>query len=218
MAGHGVFGTVSAVSGSTLTITSKGFGQSATTQTYTVDASSATVMKDNATSTLSAVAVGDTVMVAGTVSGTNVAATMIRDGMPKMMPGGMGGGPGMRGGHASSTPMNIPQGNGEPVIGGAVTAVSGSSITVTNKSNVTYTVDATSATVTKDNATSTLSAVAVGDNVIVQGTVNGNAVTASSVLDQGVSKTQSGSGPAKGGMGGILGGIGSFFHSLFGFF
>jgi hypothetical protein len=93
---------------------------------------------------------------------------------------------------------------------------------VTNKSNVTYTVDATSATVEKGNAVSSISNVAVGDNVVVQGTVNGNAVTASSVIDSGAAPTANSttntSGAHQGGMGGFFSGIGSFFHSLFGFF
>lgn len=162
-------------------------------------------------------------MVEGTVSGTSVKATAVRDGIPQ----GMGRGDGERGGIASSTnPGAQIQGNGEPVVGGTVTAVSGTAITVTNKSNVTYTIDATSAKVTKQGATSTMSSVVVGDAIVVQGTVNGNAVTATSVIDQGVqsattsTNTTSGDtdGQGKGFIGGILGGIGGFFHSLFGFF
>ena len=84
----GVTGTVSAISGTTLTVTSKkmergmnkaGTSTPAASVTYTVDASNATVTKNNTTSTLSAIAVGDTIMVQGTVSGTNVTATTIRD-------------------------------------------------------------------------------------------------------------------------------------------
>src|SRR5580693_9833596 len=41
----GVFGTVSAVNGTTLTVVSKGFGQNATVATYSVNASNATVTK-----------------------------------------------------------------------------------------------------------------------------------------------------------------------------
>ena len=54
----GVFGTVSAINGTTLTLTSKDFGgpqganTSASAKTYTVDASNATVFKSGATSTL----------------------------------------------------------------------------------------------------------------------------------------------------------------------
>ena len=69
-----VFGTVSAINGTNLSVTSK-----ASKNSFTVDASNATVMKNNATSTLSSVTVGDTVVIMGTVSGTNVTATSIRD-------------------------------------------------------------------------------------------------------------------------------------------
>ena len=216
--GHapGVFGTVSAINGTTLTVESKGFGQSATATTYTVDASKATVTKSGNASTLSAVTLGDTVMVAGTVTGTSVVATTIRDGVMGhggMRPGGM---------HASST-VAVIQGNGQPVIGGAVTAVSGSSLTVTNKSNVTYTVDVASAKIVKAGATSTIASVSVGDNVVVQGTVNGTAVVASSVLDQGAPIVQTNTATAatgvpQGHMGGFMGMMGGFFHNLFGFF
>jgi hypothetical protein len=208
----GVFGTVASVSGDTLTVTSKmgpitsaAGSANASGTTYTVDATNATVMKAGASSSVSAIAVGDTVLVTGTVSGTSVTATTIRDGML------MG-----QNGRPSTTP--IIQGNGEPVIGGTVSAISGSTLTVTNKSNVTYSVDASNATIEKKNAASTLSTVAVGDSVVVQGAVNGTSVTASSVMDGGVPSAQGTSTPHPGGMQGFLGGIGSFFHSLFGFF
>jgi hypothetical protein len=244
----GVFGTVSAVNGTTLTVTATNFagggfrhgsstpttsGATASTTTYTVDASSATVTKNGASSTISSVAVGDKVMVRGTVSGDSVAATAIMDGVPA---GGMGPG-GMRGGQwmssstrPTSTRAMAPafQGNGEPVVGGTVTAINGSSLTVTNTSNVTYTIDGSSATVLKGNVTSSLSAVSVNDNVLVQGSVSGTSVTATTIIDQGVprtpqngSSTASGSGGGKGPggfVGGVFGGIGSFFQHLFGFF
>jgi uncharacterized protein DUF5666 len=223
----GVFGTVASISGDTITLTSKGFGphaSSTTPTTYTVDATNATVTKDNAASSVSAIAVGDMVMAQGTVSGTNVTATKIMDGIVPGMMGGKGMGPG-RGGMASST-MGMHgmgasiAGNGEPVIGGGVTAISGTTLTVTNKSNVTYSVDASAATVIKGNATSSVSSIAVGDNVVVQGTVNGTAVTASSVMDQGAAPASgnSGSSGPKGFMGGVIGGITGFFQHLFGFF
>ena len=223
--GHGmrpaVFGSVTAISGTSLTVESKGFGQNATTADYTIDASSATVTKDGAASTVGAVAVGDMVMVEGTVSGTSVAATAVRDGMPKGGPG-MGRGRMPGGAHASSTAefANMPAGNGEPVIGGNVTAVNGSSLTVTAKAGVSYTVDATNATVTKAGQTSSVSSIASGDAVVIQGTVNGTNVTAASVMDQGA-PAASGSGNATNpghGMGGFFGAIGGFFQKLFGFF
>jgi hypothetical protein len=178
-----------------------------TPTTYTVDATGATVTKDNAASSVSAIAVGDTLMVQGTVSGTSVTAKTIRDGMPAMR-GGQGG-PG-----AGGSPI---QGNGEPVIGGAITAISGTTLTVNAKAGINYSVDASGAVVKKGNATSTVSAITVGDNVVVQGTVNGTSVVASSVMDSGAPKTTT-SGTAKGGMGGFMGAIGGFFQHLFGFF
>jgi hypothetical protein len=190
------------ISGNTLTVTSKGFGQNTTATTYTVDATNATVTKMGVSSSVSSIAVGDMVMVAGTVNGNSVVATTIRDGLPQA--GEM---------HQKNTtpPVSIIKGNGQPVIGGAVTAVSGNTLTVTNKSKVTYTVDMTNATVEKANAASSVSAIAVGDNVVVQGAITGNAVTATSVIDGGATVTS----PKKGG---FFGSIGNFFHNLFGFF
>ena len=207
----GVFGTVSAINGDTITLSSKGFGKNATPTTYSVDATNAVVVKDGATSTLASVSVGDMVMAAGTVSGSSVTATTIRDGM-MMGRGGMGG---------ANPKTPVITGNGQPVVGGTVTAINGSTLTITNKSNVTYTVDASSATIEMSGASSTLASVGVGDMVVVQGTVNGTSVTASSVIDSGAhaaagSSASNTSHP--GGMGGILGGIGNFFHNLFGFF
>ncbi len=190
-------GTVTAVSGSTLTVSDT---QSKTT--YTVDASAATITKVSvpatATSTatqpakptettisVSDIAVGDTVMVQGTISGTSIAATAIHDGqMP--MHGGFSGRP-----HDAAH--------------GTVAAVSGDTLTVIDKqSNTTYTVDASTASVKKitfdtgsgttantngaqrvkpTETTITASDIAVGDTVMVQGTVSGTTVTATSITD-----------------------------------
>jgi len=238
----GIFGTVSAINNDTLTVTSKAWGRptpesagqptalgtgvTPATVVYTVDATNATIYKGSATTTVSIsdIAVGDSVVVQGTVSGTNIAATVIRDGV-----GGMMRHPGMGGkgfGHsASSTPSSTPiiQGNGEPVIGGNVTAISGTTLTVTNASNVTYSIDAASSTVVIKGVSSTLSNVAVGDNVIVQGIVNGDSVTASSIIDQGGkgANTSPANGQPHGGknmgFGGFFGAIGGFFRHIFGF-
>jgi hypothetical protein len=82
--GHGIHGTVSSISGNTLTVTATN-PKDSTTTVYTVDASSATVLKGDGTakpasSTLSSVAVGDTVLIDGQLSGTSVTAKMIIDG------------------------------------------------------------------------------------------------------------------------------------------
>ena len=212
-----VVGTVSTMNGTTLTVSAKSFQRPATpgtaptalATTYTVDASAATVTKAGAASTVSAIAVGDTVMIQGTVTGTNVVATKINDGVM---------GRGAFGQKPSGTKPVTPAitGNGQPVVGGKVTAVSGSTVTITNASNVTYTIDATNATVTKGGVpAATLSNVVVGDTLVVQGTVNGTSVTASSVIDQGAAPSATSGSPAA--HRGILSSIGGFFAHLFGF-
>ena len=231
----GVMGTVTAVSGNTITITAKQFAPrqwnaakgtaapstatppTATTVTYTIDATNATVKKAGVASSVSNIAVGDMIMAQGTVSGTSVTATTIDDGFAKGMGGGMMG---QKGGASLAT---LPAGNGQPIVGGAVTAVSGTTITITNTAGVTYTIDASSAKFTKGATTgATIANISVGDNVIVQGTVSGNAVTAASVIDQGAmpmaaagtsSTGTTNSAPSRG----FFGSIGSFFSHLFGF-
>ncbi len=236
-AAPGIFGTVSAVNGSTLSVTARMAPSSASgvsSTVYTVDASNARIYKDGATTTVpvSDISVGDIVVVQGTVTGTNVAATVIRDGIFPRPVGGpvmpIGGRRFDRG--ASSTPAI--QGNGEPVVGGSVTAINGTTLTITNASNVTYTINAASTTIVRNGTSSVLSNIAVGDSIIVQGTVNGTFVTATSIIDRGA-----GSGTASsstnvlplrphdsgfgfgigGGLGGFFGAIGGFFRHLFGF-
>lgn len=201
--GPGINGTVTAVNGNTITVTQKTGPNATTTTTYTVDATNAKVLKNGTSSTVSNIAVGDMVMVQGTVNGTNVTATMIRD--------GIGRGQGWQQQTAA-----IVQGNGQPVIAGSVTAINGNTLTVTNKSNVTYTVDASSAKIAKGGASVSLASVATGDSVIVQGTVNGTSVTASSVIDQGAAPSTGGGNTPQPHVG-FFGMIGNFFAHLFGF-
>jgi hypothetical protein len=215
----GVFGTVSAISGNIITVTSthrtgpkSSTGSTTTTTptttTYTVDATSATITKDNAAGTISSIAVGDTIMAQGTLTGTNLVATTIRDGVMTRTPG------------ATDTNVDKNQtspitGNGQPVVAGTVSSISGNTLVITNKSNVTYTIDTTNAKIVEDQNTITISSVAVGDSVIVQGTVSGNSVTASSVIDQKApSATTTGTTTQSKG---FFGSIGSFFSHLFGF-
>jgi hypothetical protein len=202
-----VTGTVASIAGNILTVTLRNFAQNTSPKIYTVDATNATVIKNNATSTLASIAIGDTIMARGTLTGTSLTATFIRDGAIKEM---------MQGNSKNKSQNSIIKGNGQPVIGGNVTAVSGSTLTVTNASNITYTIDASSAVVDREGATSTVSNVIVGDRIIVQGTVNGTTMTASSIIDQGtvISDTANSSGKYTGFFGAIRG----FFHNVFGFF
>ena len=212
----GVFGTVSAVSGNIITVTGRhGLSTNAastSTTTYTVDATNATITKNGTTGSISSILVGDTIMAQGTLTGTNLIATTIRDGqMGKGLNGGSNGTTGNQ-----SSPIT---GNGQPVIAGAVTSISGSTLMITNKSNVSYTVDATNAKIVEGQSVISISSIIIGDNVIVQGTVNGNSVVASSVIDQKTSTA----GTINGGTNspaqhqGFFGAIGSFFAHIFGF-
>jgi len=246
-----VVGSVSAINGNSLTVTQRshagfGFGSSTITTTpttFTVDATNATIFKNNATSTVSNIVVGDTVVVQGTVNGTNVTATTIRDGIIPMMNGagrmheGMGIGSttyqgepgdshrGFGSSTGSTTVNNVAPitGNGQPVIAGNISAINGTSLIITNKSNITYTVEASNAKIVEGQNTITVSSLSVGDNVIVQGSVNGTSVTASSVIDEkapinngNASSTGPRGGP-QGRGGGIFGAIGGFFSHMFGF-
>ena len=218
----GVFGTVSAISGNTITIAGKtGFGSTATSVTYSIDATSATITKANVAGSISSIAVGDTIAVQGTVTGTNVVATSIRDGIA--MRGNRGiedeaiGAP-EQPGDVSQTPA---VGNGQPIVAGSVTSVSGSTIAITNKSNATFTIDASNAKFLQGKTTIALSNIAVGDSIIAQGTINGSAVTASTIVDethpQAAPTTTPGTPAPKPASHGMFGGIGSFFKHLFGF-
>lgn len=208
----------------TFTVTAKNWQRGAasttpvTTTTYTVTTTSATtVTKNGASSTVSSIATGDMVMIQGTVSGTTITATSINDGK---MGAGMGRPGGFGGKMGTTTASHMPAitGNGQPIVGGAVTAVNGNSITVTNKSNATYTVDVSSATVSKTGVTgATAESIVVGDNVIVQGTVNGTNITASSVTDSGTAPSSGNASGASHG-GGIFGFLGGMFSKMFGFF
>lgn len=92
----GVFGKVTAISGTTITIT-----DSRNSTTYTVDASNATVTKNGPASSVSAIAVGDTIVVQGTTSGDSVTATSISDGV-----GGSGNYPNRGKSGSSTRPFN----------------------------------------------------------------------------------------------------------------
>lgn len=209
--GRMIFGKVTAVNGTTLTITSLNMDKNATTQTsttYTVNAASAVIDKNQKPATVSTIAVGDNIMVEGTISGTTITAIRIHDGV--MAKGNsqtpVGGG------------MNFPEGNGQPIIGGTVTAVNGTTITITNKSNVVYTIDASKAKITKRGTTATVSNIAVGDTLIAQGTVNGTSVSAVSIVDSSsaASANASPTGQANSHVG-FFGAIGNFFARIFGF-
>jgi hypothetical protein len=199
----GIGGKVAGISGNILTITGRN------NISYTVDATNAVVIKNNVASSLSNIIVGDTITVRGTLNGTSVTATSIRDGLSRG---------GIAPGKNKMPNAQIIQGNGQPVVGGNVATVSGTALSVTNKSNVTYTVDVSGAVISKNNATSSASDINVGDRVVVQGTINGTSITASSIIDQGVMAMGTNSTSTQENNKGFFGAIRGFFHNMFGFF
>jgi len=77
---RGLIGEITDIDDDTITMTSK-FGTSTTEEkTFTVDASNAEIKIDNATSTISDLSDGDTILVEGKIDGTTITATMIRKG------------------------------------------------------------------------------------------------------------------------------------------
>lgn len=217
MVNRGITGTVTAISGSTITVSGRqGFATNTPATVFTVDASKAKIMKDNATGTIASIAVGDTIVVQGTVIGTNVAAITIRDGVipgkKSESNGRFGEGKGNEKGKNATTSPII--GNGQPVIAGSISAINGSTLSVTNPSGVSYTVDVSSAKIYQGNKVATLANVSVGDTVVIQGTINGSSVTASTLIEQAKPDTTKANGQSKMG---FLGGIGKFFSRMFGF-
>ena len=187
-------GIVTSISGNTISLTShKGFGSTTPDLVYTVDATNATITKmvpgasgvkpTSTVITVADIAVGDRLTVEGTISGINVVATKIKD-----LPAGNF----QKGKNEKESTNEI-----KPVANGKVTAVSGNFITIVgskNKTTYTYTVDATSATITKitaggkgvkpNSAVITVSSIAVGDNLVVSGTMSGTSITATKIMDR----------------------------------
>ncbi|MCE9541879.1 DUF5666 domain-containing protein [Candidatus Kaiserbacteria bacterium] len=169
------FGKISAISGTTITVAQTNQKDSTVT-TYTVDAANAKITKAAqgaapSTITIAGLSVGDSVAVRGTVSGTNVTATDIMDGVPGM---GLGRGGMMKGG------MGMEHGgNG---VSGTVTAVNGNTVTVTGKDGKTYTVDASGSEILK-TSTITAAQIAVGDTLGIHGTVSGTSIKAEHIMD-----------------------------------
>lgn len=71
-----------------------------------------------------------------------------------------------------------------PGVMGHVTAISGSTITLSGTNNTTYTIDASAAKIVKNrNTIIGITDIKVGDTIMVQGTVTGTTVVATTVFD-----------------------------------
>lgn len=218
-------GKVTAISGNSITMSGhQGMMSSSTPETiFTIDATNAKVLKNNSTSSVSAILVGDTIGVSGTLSGTTITATIIHDGIMRGRFGeGKEDGRGMTGNQNQVNAQAIQQlqGNGQPVIAGTITAINGNSLTITNKANITYSADISTSKIIVGGQTATASQIKVGDMVMLQGTVNGTAVTATTLIDNGAAQIQNTTTGQEQGMqqrGGFFRSIGGFFGRLFGY-
>jgi len=178
MLGRNIFsGSVTAVNSSVLTINAMA-GKIKTT--YTIDAASAVLTKGMgkgtpATIAIADIKIGDRIFAIGTLNGTNVSATSVRD-------------LGQFNKRINSNKTAI-KGN---MFMGTVTAVIGSTITATGWNKTAYTVNAGAAKLTKglgkDAATIALSDIKVGDRISAVGAVSGTTVAATSVRDLGQAK------------------------------
>lgn len=154
----GVLGTVTAKSGSQLTVKA---GKDGTV--YTVSAADAKIrIPGKGDSVLADISVGDIVLVQGDIEGTSIEASMIVDArLPKgaILKKDMSG------------------------IAGMVTEVSGTTIIVKGKNDVTYTVDADQARIRSEgDDEAEVSDISVGDIVIVQGKVDNTSVDATAII------------------------------------
>ena len=198
----GTFGTISSISGSTLTV--KGADGTITN----VNTTSATTVTKSATGSLSDVKVGDHVNVNGTGTSTEIAAQRVTDsGNTAPTNGPAGGGPGGGGGFGNGgPPPNGGNGSGTNTFAGAsgtVKSISGSTITLETSTGTTVTATTSASTTVSITTQSTVSALAVGDQVAVVGTAGNNAVTATSIREGSIA------GGFRGGPGGGNGGPGT---------
>lgn len=167
-----VMGTISAISGSSITVAGRAGKDGAAATSHVVDASAAKIMKDKGVAaTLADLKVGDMIAVEGTTSGTSVTATTIFSGTPfagKLAGGAMGRG----------------KGRGMPAVSGTVSSVSGTSITLAAKNGTAYTVDASAAKIMKGKGTAATAAdVQAGDAIAVFGTSTGTSISATMIFD-----------------------------------
>jgi hypothetical protein len=213
-----IMGTVTDIDNDTITIESKQFTpkdvkdttttKTEKTVTYTVDVSNATFYEDNETAELSDIEVGNKIMIEGTVSDTTkVTATKVH----------IGDFSGLK----DETASGISTGTGEPVVMGKVTDIdeSDGKIEIANNNSVTYEIDLSDAKITKDGKTITISDISEDDVVLVQGTIDGNDVTASSLSvqsEKGNSQSNDDNN-LNGQKTGFFHKIGNFFSKFFGF-
>ena len=173
-----LIGKVVSISETSLTITTKDDA------TYTVDTTGAKVFKreisgtsKDSLTTSPMVAIGDSVAIVGTLTGTAVANTTTIYIISSLIPG---------------VDQDFSDIASQPVLRGQVTAVTNGSATVTTKDGTAYSVETLNAKIMKKSApaldtsttsnTPTVPFLTVGDSVVVLGTLAGTAVTNTTMI------------------------------------
>ncbi len=198
--GGGNGGTIASIDGATIKMTT--FDRA----TVNVTTSASTVVTISATGTLADVKVGDNLRVAGTTSGTSVAAVSVTDSgtspLADLPAGGQRGAPpaggaapngagvAPNGAGAANPPQdgNRPPGGpgGGDVTSGVVKSVSGSTFIVAIADGSTVTVSTTTATIVTVVRPATVSALKVGDQIQVTGATGTDGAIAASSIRSGV--------------------------------
>lgn len=184
--GQSLTGTVTVIGTNTITVNGK---HASTTGLFIVDVSSAKFFKNNATTTLNAILLGDTVFVQGKVSGNSVTASAVYSGkLPAALQKVEIRKEEKKEERKEKREDRMADRLRGTAILGIVTNVNGNTILVdgrfgTSTATTTYTVNAANAKIFKDKATTTVSAILVGDRVLVEGTVSGTTVTANVIFD-----------------------------------
>ncbi len=171
----GIIGTVTLVNGMSITVKDRSGSD------YSVDLTSAKITKNvggTAPTTITAtdINIGDTIGVRGQISGSSVTATFAMDGISLTIPDAAPVG------DKSENKQSGFGGHRGPGLSGKVSAVSGTTVTITAADGTTYTVDAASAKLSKLQ-TITTSDLVVGDEVGVRGSISGTSVTATDIMD-----------------------------------
>ncbi len=157
----GIAGTVTAKSSSNITV----LGKNGTT--YTVSTVNATFWKNKHETTASSdISVGDTVLVQGTVTGSNVSGAKV---------------------YVIKLPQSGSNTNG--AITGTVTAKDGDTITLLASNGTSYTVNATEADFRNWNKKSeSINEVKIGESISVSGDINGSTINADTVTETHIKK------------------------------
>ena len=175
--GGGVFGTIKAIDGPSLTVTTNDGS------TETVTTTRATTTTRAVAAALSDVKIGDQVVVMGTGT-TTIAATSITDtgtNAATAAPAGAGQAGGSRANGGGGPPGGGPFGAGGELIAGTVAQVGSGALTVTESSGTTVAVKTSSSTTVTTVETIDVADLAVGQSVIVRGTTSNGTVTATAI-------------------------------------